>query len=356
MQPKFELCFSTQAQAKLPFDINDKSAYEQFRRDNPHILGTSIPFGTPFILSEPGAGSIKSLRQSRPDIACALNDIINLPTSAKRNIARMANDFGDQTLLAISELYYSEIRPYLSLARGGMNSGIDEYTAFGAAATAVNAKEARMSDFGKALYKYQQSLENIYIATRNRAPKLEIIKLSNIAKQAHAFLNEKFTSMLNHFAGKVKARGNIWSNPQRGINKAISGRSPAPLQLTSLANIRHLKALEFGSDMFGKSLLALDALVRFDNVLLDKEAGRDWHKRSAMEITGFGAGGAAGGIVGTAVIKGGMGIALAAGPVGWVILIGVGLGAGYVASKIGDKVGQSLAESAYNYSSSISWF
>ncbi|MFH4464691.1 hypothetical protein [Vibrio diabolicus] len=36
------------------------------------------------------------------------------------------------------------------------------------------------------------------------------------------------------------------------------------------------------------------------------------------------------------VIASGMGIALAAGPFGVVVLIGVGLGAGYAAAKMGD--------------------
>ncbi|MCS0028949.1 hypothetical protein NB572_15695 [Vibrio alginolyticus] len=49
-------------------------------------------------------------------------------------------------------------------------------------------------------------------------------------------------------------------------------------------------------------------------------------KRAAMEVAGFGASNAAGVWTTSKVIASGMGIALAAGPFGVVVLIGVGLG------------------------------
>ncbi len=57
MSEQFNLCFSTQSRAALPIDISNKEAYKQFRKDNPHIFGSFIPAGTPFILSEPGSKS-----------------------------------------------------------------------------------------------------------------------------------------------------------------------------------------------------------------------------------------------------------------------------------------------------------
>jgi hypothetical protein len=74
------------------------------------------------------------------------------------------------------------------------------------------------------------------------------------------------------------------------------------------------------------------------------------------ETTGFGAGTALGAYVGGATITAGVGIAIATGPVGWVILIGVGLMSGYGASKIGDEAGKYLSSLAYDTSSSINWF
>ncbi|MDW1629270.1 hypothetical protein R7O13_14590 [Vibrio sp. Y176] len=47
---------------------------------------------------------------------------------------------------------------------------------------------------------------------------------------------------------------------------------------------------------------------------------------------------------------------MAAGPFGVVVLIGVGLGAGYAAAKMGDWFGQGLAEKTYETSSKVNWF
>ena len=40
-------------------------------------------------------------------------------------------------------------------------------------------------------------------------------------------------------------------------------------------------------------------------------------------------------------------------PLGWVVVIGVGLAAGYAAEQLGDSLGQGAAEKAYKFSSSI---
>lgn len=52
----------------------------------------------------------------------------------------------------------------------------------------------------------------------------------------------------------------------------------------------------------------------------------------------------------------GVGIAIAMGPVGWVILIGAGLAAGYAAGKAGDSFGQLISGAVYDLSSSVDWF
>ncbi|WP_157847574.1 hypothetical protein [Pseudoalteromonas fuliginea] len=44
------------------------------------------------------------------------------------------------------------------------------------------------------------------------------------------------------------------------------------------------------------------------------------------------------------------------GPVGWVILIGAGLGAGFMVGKAGDEVGKFISGELYDLSSSIDWF
>ncbi|WP_462179634.1 hypothetical protein [Pseudoalteromonas gelatinilytica] len=358
MSEQFNLCFSTQSRAVLPIDINNKEAYKQFRKDNPHIFGSFIPAGTPFILSEPGSKSVKNLRANRPDLACALDSVNSWSQSTKRNITKMANDFGSDNTFAIAELYEKELQPYLKEMADIMSYKVDSIAASGAAATAINSKEARLSNFGKALFKYQKSLMAIRAAAKNKAPKHELVKLGYKAKAAHLEVSERFTRELSAIANRVKSgsRGNIWSNPQRGINIAKSARNAAPIQVTSLSGIRSLRSLEVGSSVLGNGLIALDAAVRADKIYGDYKSGADWHRTLVVETTGFGASTAAGLHVGARVVALGAGIAIAAGPVGWVILIGVGLAAGYGAAKVGDYIGQSAAGKVYDTSSNKSFF
>lgn len=266
--------------------------------------------------------------------------------------------FGDEQLYAIAALYEKEIQPYLSTARNMTTGRVDSLTGLGAGATAIAAKEGRLSGFGKSIFKYQTALIDIHQAAKNKAPKSTLIKLGQIAKNAHIELNAKFTFELKHFSGVVKAskRGNIWSSAQRATNIARSGRDMSRLQLTSLSGIRSIKGLEMASDIAGKGIIILDAGIRTDNVYNNYKAGRDWQRSAVIETTSFGLSTAAGLYVGAEVVAAGVGIALAMGPIGWVILIGVGIGAGYTAGKIIDSFGKSTSGFIYDSSKSISWF
>ncbi|ENK2108849.1 hypothetical protein AB3A40_002785 [Vibrio alginolyticus] len=356
MSNKFDLCFSTHSKITLPIDTNDEDRYLQFRKDNPHIFGSFIPAGTPFILNEGSVINIAKLRSERPDIACALDTVKNWSQETKRNVANLTSEFGGENLQAVALLYEKEIKPFLDATNHTMGGKIDEYTAVGAAATAVNEKQVRLSNFGKALLKYQNALLDVRTASRNGAQKKELVKLGYRVKEAHNSLNAKFTKELTHYAGRVKSsRGNIWSNPNRAANIARSGRDITKLHLTSIANIRSIRFLEQSSSIVGKKIIMIDAGVRFNNVRNAKNNGEDWQKRAAMEVAGFGASNAAGVWTTSKVIASGMGIALAAGPFGVVVLIGVGLGVGYAAAKMADSAGQNLAKGAYEVSSNIHW-
>ncbi len=72
-----------------------------------------------------------------------------------------------------------------------------------------------------------------------------------------------------------------------------------------------------------------------------------------METTGFGLGAAAGTFVAGKIIASALGVALMATPVGWVLVIGVGITAGYFSAKGGDVLGKGL--SGFIYDRDISW-
>ncbi|WP_282167280.1 hypothetical protein [Shewanella japonica] len=354
MPQKYDLCFSTQSRASLPIDANDLEQVKAFRTNNPHILGNFLPAGTPFVLP---TDKTQAVQQSRPDLACALSEVYNWPSQSQRKVAQMNNFFGDEQLQAIAAVYEKEIKPYVATAREMTEGNVDSLTGLGAGATAIAAKEGRLSSFGKAIFKYQTALIDIHHASKNKANKTTLIKLGQIAKAAHLDLNEKFAREVKHFSGVVKAnkRGNIWSSAERGSNIARSSRNTSRLRLTSLSGIRSIRGLEMASDIAGKGIIALDAGIRADSVYNDYKAGKDWQRSAVVETTGFGAGTAAGLYVGAKTVALGTGIALALGPVGWVILIGVGIGAGYAAGKTGDYVGQWFSGQVYDFSSTVNW-
>src|SRR5690606_20482848 len=78
----------------------------------------------------------------------------------------------------------------------------------------------------------------------------------------------------------------------------------------------------------GNGLVAIDAGRRAAGVYQTYQDGGNWQRQASIEATGFGVGGAAGIIAGNGVIAGLTFIGLGATPVGWVILIGVGIAAG----------------------------
>ncbi len=355
MPQEYDLCFSTQSRASLPINADDINQVKAFRNNNPHILGNFLPAGTPFVLP---ADATQSIQQARPDLACALSEVYNWPSHSQRKVAQMNAIFGDDQLQAIAAVYQKEIQPYVTTARKMTEGNVDSLTGLGAGATAIAAKEGRLSSFGKAIFKYQTALIDIHHASKNKANKTTLIKLGQIAKAAHLDLNEKFAREVKHFSGVVKAnkRGNIWSSAQRGSDIARSSRDISRLKLTSLSGIRSIRGLEMASDIAGKGLIALDAGIRADSVYNDYKAGNDWQRSAVVETTGFGFGTAAGLAVGAKTVALGAGIALALGPVGWVILIGVGIGAGYGAGKIGDFIGKEGAGFMYDLSSDVNWF
>jgi hypothetical protein len=70
---------------------------------------------------------------------------------------------------------------------------------------------------------------------------------------------------------------------------------------------------------------------------------------------GLGLGSATDIVVGGKVVASTLGVALMATPVGWVLVIGVGITAGYFAAKAFDGLGQWTAGKAYDTSKSVSW-
>ena len=347
MSQAIDLCFSSTDNNTYPIDTSDKAAVTTFRQDNPHLIGNIIPAGTPFIMRGKGEGA-KPWRESRPDLVCAFKQLQSLAPQARRNIANMNETYGADMVQAIADFYQNEVAPFTRQQSVG---------AIGAAATAL---DSRLSTFAKAAANYQQSLEKVRAASKAKLPKKQIVMLEKLAKNLGNEFQLKFRAEITKYLGKVKTsrRGSIYTNPQRGIDKAKSARSAQPIQFTNSSAFNNLRSFERGANFLGKGLIVIDAGVRAGNVHIDYLSGRNWQRRAAVEATGFGFGTAAGLLAGGAVVQiaTGLGIALLATPVGWCIIIGSSIAIGILAAKTGDAAGQWSANKAYRLGSWVNNF
>ncbi len=326
MPNNIQLCYSSNN--TYPVDRNNPQVLADFKRDNPNISSYFISKGTPFILRSGGSNG-SDWRQARPDLICPLNHMQSLPPQARRNIVSMDTMFGGENLQALANLFQTE-----------------SIGAIGAAATAL---DSRLSNFAKAAKKLQAALEDVRKGAQAKYPKAQMMKLEQQARALAKDFNSKFQAEINKYIGRVKSKkGAVYSDTDRGINKAKSGKGIKPIQFTSTADFQNLRAFEKGANILGKSFIVLDAGIRAGNVHTDYLAGRNWQKRAAVETVGFGLGTAAGLWVGGQAITAGLGIAMLATPVGWVIIIGAAIAVGIVAAKSGDIAGKWAANKAFD--------
>jgi hypothetical protein len=261
----------------------------------------------------------------------------SLSQQSKRKIAMMDDMLGSDQLQAIADFYQAELAPMAHKKSIG---------AIGAASTAL---DTRLSNFAKAANKLKEALEKVREGAKAKLPKHKMMVLEENSRTLSKDFNNKFQAEINKYVNRVKnKKGTVYTNAQRGIDIAKSGRTIKPIQFTSTSAFQNLRAFEAGANFLGKSLIMLDAGVRAGNVHVDYLSGKNWQKRAAVEATGFGTSAVFGIAAGTAAIKAGLGIALLATPLGWVLIIGASIAVGIVAAKSGDIAGKWAANQAYD--------
>jgi len=277
-------------------------------------------------------------KQARPDLVCTFKQMQSLSQQSKRKVAMMDDMLGSDQLQAIADFYQAELAPMAHKESIG---------AIGAASTAL---DTRLSNFAKAANKVKDALEKVREGAKAKLPKHKMMVLEENVRTLSKDFNSKFQAEINKYVNRVKnKKGTVYTNAQRGINKAKSSRTIKPIQFTSTTAFQNLRSFELGANVLGKSLIVLDAGVRAGNVHVDYLSGKNWEKRATSEIAGFGFGTAAGLATGAAVVEAGLGIALLATPVGWVIIIGASLAVGVLAAKAGDNFGKFSANQAYDF-------
>ncbi|WDE11848.1 hypothetical protein [Thalassomonas haliotis] len=361
-----EICFPDNNAFSLPCDPNNPDEVACFRQDNPHIKSSVIPPGTPYIFRKDIGENPRPWQELRPDLSSTFTQINNLPTETRRNIANMNQTFGSELLVALSEFHRVEIAPMVFRAKEyGKNQVWDTLNkeSGGLVGAGVGALDDRLTGFNKAVLKSQQALEKVRNGYQAKMPKLELYKLEKTAKDQLRAMKYNFQAELTKYMGNAKAsrRGTVWSNPDRGIAIAKSGRTATPIQLSNATQMQRVKELGLVGKLAGPGLLILDTGIRVGNVHVDYLSGKDWQRRAVIETTGLGAAGFAGSLgamagsaVGTAAITT-LNVALLATPVGWCLVIGTALAFGYGAAKGGDWIGQTLSGKVYDASANINW-
>jgi hypothetical protein len=175
---------------------------------------------------------------------------------------------------------------------------------------------------------------------------LDVNRRRLLRKRASAFknLNERFQVELRRFQGSARPRrGTAWTNPERAINQARSSRTAKPITFSNTRQVMYLNRFAQGARIAGRGLLVLDAGIRANKVRQVYNQGGDWLRTATVETVGMTFGFGAGVITTYAAT-----MLLAATPVGWVVLVAAGIGAGYLAATKADDLGKEIAGKIYD--------
>ena len=251
---------------------------------------------TPYLLEPPAP------LNNGPDTQglSALNQLA--PMYISRDLTNLSLSFGSDTVLALTQI------------RNKLHE-----TNVGIAGAATSFYGERVSSFIKAVKKYQDSLMQFKEAIEAKSPN----KLAAEQKVNHAYkeLQSKFHYEMESVTAQIKSRrGTALSNLERGKNIVRSSRNVTKLDVTSQAQANELAQFAKYTKFLGNGLAVIDFTSRIGNIQNTHRAGGNWHRQLFIESSSF----ALSAIAGSLTIKAGtygLGLLLAATPIGWVGLI-----------------------------------
>ena len=309
---------------------------QQLCTANQVMPGTSLPRSTVFSLES-------------DSLSVSVRNQLNRVAPAERQcIAGVAEACGDETavLAAFLDRYFGDE----NMAK--LNAAI------GAGATGAFE---RLNNFEKAVVTYQKSLNNLRSLVESgkygRGHGQQVIEAKRSVRIAYAELAQRYAIELQSFspaAHRAKNRGTAFSNAERGIT--LAKRKPRATKPDIRLNVEgQLQASQIAKmgkliNGLGTATIVADGVFRTTEVMGIAEEGGDWMRAGAREVTGFGAGTAAGLFAGKAAY---FGLISIAGPVGWGVLgaiFMVSLGVGYLASKVGSDFGEAVSDAAWDMS------
>lgn len=308
--------------ARELFDASRVSADAFYRTNGLADNTTLLPY-TPYCLTP-----------DDPHGRAVLSSLRALPLRERQQLAGCVEQFGDLTV-PLAEFYDRQL--------SGMTLAQNAGGLVGAGATAHGAYE---SAFQRALGQYQDSLISLRELERGgSATGAQRATLQAKARQHYQTLNQHFRYELQRLvppAAFGKNRGSALSGAERGITLASRGRARG-IHVANQVQAARLAGFANAIGHAGKGMVVLDAGIRVYGVRQTYLAGGNWQRQAAMETTGFGLGGAFGAIAGNAVVTGLISLGLAATPAGWVVVIGLGIAAGFGAGSVMGDFGKSFA-------------
>jgi|GEM_PF-1685445 len=265
-----------------------------------------------------------------------LSHLKQLPGSHRRQLSCAINEFGEQTHL-LAEFYDRQLANFdLEASAGLVGAG-------------TSSKGARLTAFQRTMVDYQQALIKLNEHRKNgrpgRAGMTSKMELESLARRKYDTMARQYRVELNSVARldyRHKNRGHILNNADRGITLAKHHRS-SKLSIDNVSQVQRLDRLARSIRYAGDGVIALDAGLRLRSVHESYQRNEDWQRQLALQTTGFGAGGASGILAGKATVGALTMIGLGATPVGWVVMIGAGVAAGFYAGSRGDSWGRQFA-------------
>lgn len=225
------------------------------------------------------------------------------PPQVARPITDLSLSFGEDNTLAIAAMM-ERLKDYNIAMTGASTSVYGE----------------RINGFAKSVKEYQVALLTYRDAKLGKAQNQ--VQLKQRAHAAFHRMQLQFRAELNAVTSHIRSRhGTPLTSAERGTNIAHSSRHVAKLQFSSEIEAHKLVKFSQYTKLLGNGLAVVDFGSRIGKVHNSYQADGNWERELFVESSSFAAAAIAGGFV----AKVGLGILLAATPMGWAALIIGGL-------------------------------
>jgi len=219
-----------------------------------------------------------------------------------RNLTNLSLSLGGDNVLALAE----------------MKKKLYEFSV-GSVGAATSLHGNRVNGFLKTVEQYQNALMQYRQAIETKSP--HRLAAQQKVDAAYKEMQTKFHYEMDSITAQVKSRrGTALTNLDRGKNIARSSRNVTKLNVTSQAQASDLVQFSKYSKLLGNGLAVIDFTSRIGNIKNTFRAGSNWHRQMFIESISF----VASATVGTLAVHAGsygLGLLIAATPVGWIGLI-----------------------------------